>query len=185
MECGGQIAGRPEMRGGGQALGSCLAGEPGPRDLLGRTRARPKRPLPIGLELIKASKAAFRLREGFAVVGGPAALRDLLIRSYGLGKLAAQLRALPQALHGGKPFGLVLAFGPALERSAKGASRLSVAMQGEERLGGGEQHRSGPTGFPSGHPMLGDRPGRPAQSLEAFPEQTMVGAPSRPWNVPV
>ncbi|TMK44542.1 MAG: hypothetical protein E6G55_11065 [Actinobacteria bacterium] len=58
-------------------------------------------------------------------------------------------------------------------------------MQGEERLGGGEQHRSGPTGFPSGHPMLGDRPRRRAQSLEALPEQTMVGAPSRPWNVPV
>src|SRR2546426_10125548 len=105
MECGGQIAGRPEMRGGGQALGSCLAGVPGPRELLGRARARRKRPLPVGLELIEASKAAFRLRDGFAVVGGPAALRDLLIRSYGLGKLAAQLRALPQALPRGQPSG--------------------------------------------------------------------------------
>src|SRR5213593_2384247 len=185
MKCGAQIAGRSEMRGGGQALGSSLAGEPGPRELLSRPRARGKRPLPVGLKLIEACKAAFRLRKGFGVMGGPAALRDLLIGSYGLGNLAAQLRALPEALHGGKPSGLVLILGPDLERSAEGASRLSVAMQGEERLGGGEEHRSGPTGFPSGHPMLGDRPRRRAQSLEAFPEQTMVGAPSRPWNLPV
>jgi hypothetical protein len=33
--------------------------------------------------------------------------------------------------------------------------------------------------------MLGDRPRRRAQGLEAFAEQTMVGAPSRPWDVPV
>lgn len=33
--------------------------------------------------------------------------------------------------------------------------------------------------------MLGDRPRRCAQSLEAFAEQTMVGTPSRPGNIPV
>src|SRR5207247_3123909 len=92
---------------------------------------------------------------------------------------------LPQALHGGKPPGLVLTLGRDLERSAEGASRLTVAMQGEERFGGSEEHRSGPTGFPSGHPMLGDRPRRRPQSLKAFAQQTMVVSPSRPWNIPI